>query len=437
MKVVVFGLGYVGSVSAACLAAEVVDVVGIDSDAVKVDAINRGTSPIVEHGLDELVAAGRRSGRLRAVTDFISGLDSANVSMVCVGTPSRPNGSLDLTFVERVAEQIGLWLGTIDHHHVVVFRSTMLPGTVETVLTPILEAASGKRAGIDFSVAMCPEFLRESSAVRDFYDPPFTIAGCSDDTGRGVLRQLFGFLERPFLETDIAVAEAMKYACNAFHAVKISFANEVARFCESSGVDGRAVMDLVVQDDRLNISPAYLRPGFAFGGSCLPKDLRAVGHRARSMDLDLPLLFSVLPSNESHIREAVRVVLDTGADRVALLGLSFKSGTDDLRESPQVELAESLLGKGVDLTIFDSNVRPDHLRGANRRFVHERLPHLGRLLVDDPVEAMTRADCVVIATDEQAVHADVLCVSPSHVIDLTGSSAEVLGSLPGYHGLAW
>lgn len=437
MKVAVLGLGYVGSVTAACLAKEGHHVVGVDLDVRKVDLINEGRSPIIEPGLDDLVAEARRSGRLRAVTNLVEGVAGADVSIVCVGTPSQANGEIDLRFVERVAADIGQILAASSDPHVVMFRSTMLPGTVESCLVPILEASSGRQRGPALGVAMCPEFLREARGIKDFYDPPFTVVGTSDASAAVAVQRLLSFLDAPVHVVDLAVAESLKYACNAFHAVKVSFANEIGRLCQASGADSRQVMELFCQDTQLNVSPVYLRPGFSFGGSCLPKDVRALVHRARSLDLDLPLVASTLASNDIHLRKAFDWVLATGSRSVALFGLSFKSGTDDLRESPCVELAELLVGKGIDLRIYDANVRPGQLYGANEVYVERHLPHLSRLLVASPGEALEGASCAVVSAADASVVAALTAQPPGFLLDVSGSLGAAVEALSGYAGVAW
>lgn len=436
MQVAVVGLGYVGAVTAACLAEAGASVVGVDRDRRKVDALNAGQAPVIEPRLPEIVSTNVERGRLRATTELDEALEGSELSLVCVGTPSQGNGNIDVGHVERVTEEIGAHLRDRRSDHVVVFRSTMLPNTVDHELRPLLERTSGKRVGDGFGVAYVPEFLRESTAVADFFDPPLTVVGADDDTAASTVTELLDFLDAPMHTVPVAQAEAIKYACNAFHATKITFANEIARFCDSAGVDGRQVMDLVSQDHRLNISPAYLKPGFAFGGSCLPKDLRALMHRARSMDLDLPMLGGLLPSNEQHLREAVRWVLDRDVRCVALLGLSFKPGSDDLRESPLVELAERLLGKGIDLAIYDPIVGIDSLIGTNLAFVEARLPHLRRILVASPEEALTGADAAIVGTRAPGILDALRSASPTEVLDLVGTWPD-LEALPGCTGLAW
>lgn len=437
MKVVVFGLGYVGAVSAACLASVGHEVVGVDVDLGKVATINDGRSPILEAGLEDLIAAGVSSGRLRATSDCVPELDDADVSVVCVGTPSSPSGGLTTHHVEAVCKEIGRAIADRAPGHVIAIRSTVLPGTVDTVVVPAIEAASGAAAGGHFAVAMCPEFLRESTSIEDFFDPPFTVIGAEHELAITTMRRLFAFVEPTVVEMDIRSAEALKYSCNAFHAIKVAFANEMGRFCSRNGADGRAVMDVFCSDDRLNLSRYYLRPGFAFGGSCLPKDLRAIVHQARHHDLDLPLVQSVLPSNAQHLAAAIDRILAMEVREVALLGLSFKGGTDDLRESPSVELAETLIGKGLNLRIFDPSVDPETLLGSNLNFVAERLPHLGELLRVDAADAINEAECVVVASTELVIQEALIAERPSRLLDLTGQLRPEIEALPGFEGLAW
>lgn len=438
MRVSVFGLGYVGCVTAACLAAEGNDVYGVDVSEAKVDLLRNGKSPIVEDGLPQLLAAAVEAGRLRAGTDASHAVLNTEVSIICVGTPSRSNGSLDLTYVERVLQDVGASMAGKSDFHLVQLRSTVLPGTMESFVIPLLERASGKRVGHDFGVAFCPEFLREGSAISDFYDPPFTVCGTRDPESEKIVQELFGFIRAPFHAVDLGVAEALKYACNAYHAVKITFANEMARFCAASSVDPRPVMDLFCQDDLLNISARYLRPGFSFGGSCLPKDVRALIHQARSADTDLPLLNSLLTSNEQHTARAVDWVLDGQPKRVALLGLAFKEGTDDLRESPFVEVAERLIGKGVEVAIYDPVVNPAGLVGANRVHMEQRLPHLARILHQRPADALDGADCVVLGTSDAEVVEALAAAGSPRTLDVTGRlSAAQAARLENCEGLAW
>jgi GDP-mannose 6-dehydrogenase len=437
MNVAVVGLGYVGAVSAACLAELGHTVVGVDVDRQKVDEIEAGRSPIIEPRLDELVAKGRKSGRLQVATDLASALDACDVVMVCVGTPARSDGTVNLEHVERVSAEIGRELARAEKFVIVVYRSTVPPGTVDGHLRLVLEGESSLRADDDFGVAMTPEFLREGSGVADFFEPPFIVAGVRDERTLGIVTELFAGLERPTNALSIDQAESLKYACNAYHALKITFANEIGRLLGAVGVDAREVMQVFCEDERLNISTAYLRPGFAFGGSCLPKDMRALMHLARVHDVDVPMLTGILRSNESHLRLAVRRVLDADAREVALLGLSFKPETDDLRESPYVELAETLVGKGVQLRIYDPIVNPERLIGANRRYIESHLPHLQEMLVSTPDAALNGARVAVVGTSDSATIRALVAARPEHVLDVHGRLGADAEALPGYEGIAW
>jgi GDP-mannose 6-dehydrogenase len=442
VKVTLFGLGYVGSVTATCLAARGHRVVGVDTDAGKVATVNAGRPTVIEPGLDALAAEAVSSGALSATTSAADGLVDSDVSLVCVGTPSAPNGSTDLVQVMRVVEQIGAALAGSDRPHTVVIRSTVPPGTVEDVVAPLLAATSGREVGGDLHVAMCPEFLREGSSVTDFFDPPFLVIG-GQPAAAAAVKELFGFLDCAVRVIDTRAAESVKYASNAFHALKVSFANELARLYRLLDVDSRQVMEVFVEDRQLNISPAYLRPGFAFGGSCLPKDVRSLLHLARMNSVDLPVLQGAMTSNEMLVREvadrvlhAVDVAGDAGR-RVALLGLSFKHLTDDLRESPNVALAEILIGKGVDVAIHDPVVNPAHLSGANLRYVQATLPHLQKVLHDDPADALRGATVAVVSSAAPAVVDAVVAAAPPVVIDLNGRLGAAFEALPGYAGVGW
>jgi GDP-mannose 6-dehydrogenase len=396
LRVSIFGLGYVGTVSAGCLAKDGHEVVGADPVRTKVDLINSGQSPIIETAIGEIITSAVRSGALRATEDVGAAIRDTDLSFVCVGTPSQNNGNLDLHFVRRVCEQIGRALGQKAERHVVVIRSTILPGTMHTLVIPTLEEFSGKKAGVDFGVCHNPEFLREGSAVEDFYHPPKTVIGELDAASGDMLVTLYEKIEAPLIRTDLGTAEMVKYVDNSWHALKIGFANEVGNLCKSLDIDAHAVMSIFCQDRKLNISPAYLLPGFAFGGSCLPKDLRALAYKAKTQDLQLPILSSVLPSNDIQISRGFQMVQDKGNKRVGVLGFSFKAGTDDLRESPMVEVIERLLGKGYDLRIYDRNVKIASLVGANRDFILNRIPHISRLMVDSIDQILDHAETVVI-----------------------------------------
>jgi GDP-mannose 6-dehydrogenase len=396
MKVSVFGLGYVGCVTAACLAKEGHVVRGVDISPDKVHAILAGRSPVVEEGLGDTIAAAVRQGRLTATEDPLDAVRESDVSLVCVGTPSKGNGSLSLVALEEVTRQIGEAMRAKDGRHCIVYRSTVLPGTVRNRLIPLLEKASGLRAHQDFDVCFNPEFLREGSSIKDFYTPAFTVIGEENPRGGDVLARLYAGVAAPVVRGSYEVAELLKYACNAFHALKVAFANEIGVFCKAVGIDSHEVMDVFRLDRKLNISEAYLRPGFAFGGSCLPKDLRALLYHAKERDVEMPLLGSVLPSNDLHIRRAAEWIMATKQRKVGVLGLSFKPGTDDLRESPIVSLVETLIGKGCHLKVFDSDVSLSRLVGANKRYIEQEIPHISTLMSDDLHEVIEESDVLVV-----------------------------------------
>lgn len=438
MRISVFGLGYVGCVSAACLAASGHEVVGVDVNPLKVELITRGQAPVVEERIGELTSEVVRSGALRATTDVAEAVGATEISLVCVGTPSASNGSLSTVYLERVAEEIGRALAAKEGRHTVVFRSTMLPGTCTDLLVPILERASGLTAGTGFGVAVNPEFLREGTSVRDFFEPPKTVIGEFDAASGDPVAALYEGLPGEVFRVPVAVAEMTKYADNAFHGLKIGFANEIGAICQALGLDSHRVMDVFLADRKLNISTAYLRPGFAFGGSCLPKDLRGLVYAARRADVSVPLLSHVLPSNEDHLRRAFELVSAAGSRKVGLFGLSFKPGTDDLRESPLVELAERLLGKGYDLRIYDANVTLSRLMGANRDYIESRLPHLGDLLTNSADDVLAHADVCVVGCQDPAVLSALDGAEDRTIIDLVRlPDADTRRAHPGYVGLGW
>jgi GDP-mannose 6-dehydrogenase len=434
-RISIFGLGYVGSVSSACLAAAGHDVIGVDLAEAKVRAIGRGESPIVEEGLSDLMAEVVASGRLRATTDVNEAIAASDVSLICVGTPSLANGSLDLGYVERVSDGIGRALAAKGTYHVVVVRSTMLPGSTEARVIPTLERHLGPVGG-SFSVCYNPEFLREGSSIRDFYAPPYTIVGGDEDRAVETVASIYSAADAPVLHVSIREAEMLKYVSNAFHALKIGFANEIGLICKAHGIDSHRVMDIFCQDEKLNISRAYLRPGFAFGGSCLPKDLRALVHHSRTLDLESPVLRAILPSNNAHIDAAFELVKRAGSKRIGVLGLSFKAGTDDLRESPIVTLVERLIGKGYDVRILDPNVSFASIHGANRAYIEREIPHIMSLMVDDMEALLDHADVIVVG-NSTSDFARVLSDKRDHqtVVDLVriGESSGV----DGYEGIAW
>lgn len=395
-RISIFGLGYVGAVSLACLARDGHEMTGVDIDPGKLELLRRGQAPIVETGIQELTRAVMRGGTVNVTDSVRDAILSTDVSFVCVGTPARQNGSQDLAAISRIAEQIGTVLPEKSTRHVIVIRSTVKPGTVDEVIKPAIEAAaSGMLAGRDFSLCFQPEFLREGTSINDYDNPPLTVVGADDEHAVEALRGIFGHLPCEFVHTSIRTAEMLKYACNAFHAMKVTFANEIGRISQSAGVDPHEVMKLLCMDRQLNISSAYLRPGFAFGGSCLPKDLKALLYLAKNNDIELPMLASVLPSNAAHIEHAVEQVLASGRRSVGMIGLSFKSGTDDLRESPMVIMAERFIGKGLPLCIFDPQVNIARLIGANRRFIEESIPHIASLMTTD-LDALVRDSEVLI-----------------------------------------
>jgi len=405
MDISIFGLGYVGAVSLACLARDGHRVIGVDIEPTKLELIRQGRSPVVEEGMVDLVASVVRSGRVSVTTDVADAIRRSELSLVCVGTPSAPNGSQDQSAMLRLCEQIGRALRDHAAPHVIVFRSTLVPGTVEGVLRPIIERESGKRDGEHFHLCFQPEFLREGSSIRDYDHPPYTIVGSNCEAAVNAVREIFEHLGSKFLVTSIRVAETLKMSCNAFHALKITFANEIGRIAQSLDIDSHEVMRLVCADTRLNISPAYLKPGFAFGGSCLPKDLRALTQIARQNDVEVPMLSSLLTSNRVHIDHAVDMILKLGRPRVGMLGLSFKTGTDDLRESPLVMVAKRLLGEGCELRIFDPEVQLSRLLGANRSYIDANIPHLASLLCADIGAMLEPSEVILVGLQQPALDA--------------------------------
>jgi GDP-mannose 6-dehydrogenase len=438
MKVSVFGLGYVGSVSAAALAGDGHQIVGVDINADKVASVNAGKSPIVEPGLDGLLARAVGEKRLRATTDVGEAVCQSDVSLVCVGTPSRRNGSLDLTFLTRVCEQIGAALRDKAAYHVVVIRSTVLPGTTHDVLVPTLERSSGKKYGDGFGVSVNPEFLREGTAIADFRKPPLTVVGHNHAADASGTIALYQAIDAPLVSTSIRIAEMMKYTSNAWHALKVCFANEIGNLCKRLDVDSHEVMDIFCRDEKLNLSSYYMKPGFAFGGSCLPKDVRALQYRAKELDVELPVIQSILPSNRLQIQRAFDEVLDTGKKQIGLLGFSFKAGTDDLRESPIVILAEALLGKGLHLRIYDRNVSLARLVGSNRQYIEDQIPHLSSLLCESIDEVIDPSEVIVVGNQApEFAKALSRCRRDQIVIDLV--RLPIVGSLlaADYRGICW
>jgi len=418
MKLSVFGIGYVGCVSAACFAKEGHDVISVDANRVKVEIVNSGKSPIVEPDIDELIGKMVREGRLRAVTDAIEAVKGSEMSLVCVGTPSQPNGSLDLSHIERVCREIGAGVQAKRERHTVVIRSTILPGTMENLVVPALEAGSGKKVGRDVGIAINPEFFREGTSLRDFYSPPFTLIGAEEEDAM-LVRRLYQNVNAPIFVMGVGAASMVKYACNCFHALKVSFGNEIGNICKALSIDSHEVMDVFCQDTKLNLSPYYLRPGFAFGGSCLPKDLGAITYKAKELEVDVPVLLSVLQSNHLQIERALEMVLRANTRRIGLLGLSFKAGTDDLRESPIVSLAESLISKGMQLAIYDRQVSLAHLLGANKEYIERQIPHISQLMRSSLKEVLDASDVLIIGNNSEEFREIESELRPNHlVIDL-------------------
>jgi len=435
MKITVFGLGYVGSVVSACMAQDGHDVTGIDLDRRKVNAINSSRSPIVEPQLEEAIAIAVGASRLRAQT---SAQEIGDVSFVSVGTPSNENGSFGVSQILRVAEQIGKLLARTEHFHVVNIRSTVLPGTVEGKIIPLLESCSGKKLGKEFGICVNPEFLRETTAVYDYYHPPLTVIGSADERSGDLVAGLYDRIDAPVERCTIRTAEMMKYACNAFHALKITFANEIGNFCKTLGIDSHEVMSIFCKDTKLNLSPYYLKPGFAFGGSCLPKDLRALLYECKMRDIEVPMLNSLLHSNRLQIDKAVDQVRKTGKRKIGVLGLSFKAGTDDLRESPIVSMIENLIGKGYSISIYDEEVSLARIHGANKRYIEQSIPHISSLLKERIEEVVDQSEVLVVAKKGKSFEESVAGLNHGTVlIDLVRISSDQSKRPAHYEGICW
>ncbi|RMH37811.1 MAG: nucleotide sugar dehydrogenase [Nitrospirae bacterium] len=438
MRISIFGLGYVGCVTAACLSREGHEVIGVDVNELKVSLLNEGQCPIIEKGLPELIRAGRNQGRLSATTDVSEAIQSTTVSLICVGTPSQANGSLDLSHIKQVSQEIGVSLKEKESYHCFIYRSTVLPQTTRTVIIPVLEEASGKQAHIDFDVCFNPEFLREGTSVHDFYHPPLTIIGHQTARGASTAAELYESIPAPIEYVSYEIAEMMKYVSNTFHALKVAFANEIGTICKAIGVDSYEVMRLFCMDTKLNVSPAYLKPGFGFGGSCLPKDLRALVYKARDVDVYAPVLGSILESNRLHIQRAVDYLVRKRVKKVGVLGLSFKEGTDDLRESPTVVLIEQLIGKGFDVRIYDPEVYLAKLHGANKDYIQREIPHIATLVSDNLPDVIQSSDLLVVAKALADFDRDVKpFLGDKPVYDLVRIRPQLTGMPSGYEGICW
>lgn len=436
MRISIFGLGYVGAVSAGCLASDGHDVIGVDPNQTKVDLINQGVTPIIEKDIGEMIAKTAKSRKLRATTDVHEAVMESDISLICVGTPSMLNGNLDLSYVRRVCEEIGVALKEKSGFHVVVGRSTMLPGSMHNVVIPTLEQASGKKAGVDFGVCNNPEFLREGTAVYDYYHPPKTVIGESDPRAGDMLVELYKDMDAPMIRTDVETAEMVKYTDNNWHALKVAFANEIGNICKAVGIDGHKVMEIFCQDIKLNLSPYYMKPGFAFGGSCLPKDVRALTYKGRSLDLELPVLSAIMPSNQHQIAKAIDMIANKGKRKVGILGFAFKAGTDDLRESPIVDVIERLLGKGYELKLYDKNVNLASLTGANRDYILNHIPHISKLMVGSMQEVTDFAETIVIGNNAEEFKPVPASLKPGQtVVDLVRISKAM--SSEHYDGICW
>lgn len=436
MRISIFGLGYVGAVSAGCLATDGHDVIGVDPNQTKVDLINKGVTPIIEKDIGEMIAKTAALGKLRATTDVREAVMGSDISLICVGTPSMLNGNLDLSYVRRVCEEIGAAMKEKSGFHVVVGRSTMLPGSMRNVVIPTLEQASGKKAAVDFGVCNNPEFLREGTAVYDYYNPPKTVIGESDPRAGDMLVELYKNMDAPMIRTDVETAEMVKYTDNNWHALKVAFANEIGNICKAVGIDGHKVMEIFCQDTKLNLSSYYMKPGFAFGGSCLPKDVRALTYKGRSLDLELPVLNAIMPSNQQQIAKAIDMITSKGKRKIGILGFAFKAGTDDLRESPIVDVIEHLIGKGYDLKLYDKNVSLAALTGANRDYILNHIPHISKLMVESMQEVMNFAETLVIGNGAAEFKPVPASLKPGQVVvDLVRISKDMSGDR--YDGICW
>ncbi|MBW8016053.1 MAG: nucleotide sugar dehydrogenase [Planctomycetes bacterium] len=436
-KISIFGLGYVGAVSAGCFAKMGHQIIGVDNNSTKVNMINDGNSPIIEKDMPEIIKEAVKEGKLRATLDSEEAIQNSDISLVCVGTPSQLNGNLDLKYIRKVCEEIGSALKKKDSYHIVVCRSTMLPGSMRQVVIPTLEQYSEKRAGFNLGVCINPEFLREGTAVYDFNNPPKTVIGETDPKSGAVVADLYEGIEAALIRTEIETAEMVKYTDNVWHAAKVCFANEIGNICKELSIDGHKVMEIFCQDKKLNLSPYYMKPGFAFGGSCLPKDVRALTYKARTLDLDLPVLNSLLPSNQRQVERGLKMVMSKGSKKVGFLGFSFKAGTDDLRESPLVEVIERLLGKGYDIRVYDRNVNIAKIEGSNRDYILNHIPHISDMMVESVDQVLDHAETIVIGNNASEFK-DIFDRLQDHhkVVDLVRVSEQKTDGKK-YDGICW
>ena len=438
MKISIFGLGYVGIVSAACLAEEGHSVIGVDVERTKVDIVNRGLAPVIEKDLSGIVKQAVTNKKLKATSDTHEAIANTDISIICVGTPSQLNGNLDLKYIRRVSEQIGVALQDKNQRHLVVVRSTILPGTMRSVVIPTIEEASRKQAGTDFDICYNPEFLREGTAVFDFHNPPKTVIGeINGNSGGDVLAEIYGKLDAPLIRTSIELSEMVKYVDNVWHALKVAFGNEIGNISKAMGIDGHQLMDIFCTDTKLNISEKYLKPGFAFGGSCLPKDLRAFSYKSKTLDLNLPILSAILPSNDLQIEKGLRMIIGKSNRKIGILGFSFKAGTDDLRESPMVEIIERLLGKGYELYVYDQNVKLASLVGANRDYILNRIPHIAKLMVENIDDVLSNSETIVIGNNESEFKNVLGRIRDDQtVVDLVRINSKP-AHMANYDGICW
>jgi GDP-mannose 6-dehydrogenase len=437
MNISIFGLGYVGVVSAGCLASRGHKIIGVDVSETKVDLLNKGLSPIVEKDLSELLEKASKNKLISATSDAAYAVNNTDISFICVGTPSRANGSLNIKYIENVCEEIGRCLKKKNAKHIIVARSTMLPGTNKETIIPIIEKESDKKEGKDFFVVFNPEFLREATAVYDFNNPPKTVVGCDSPGIAEEVMKIYEGLPGPKIHTSLEVAEMVKYVDNNFHALKITFANEIGHICKKLDIDSHDVMNIFMQDTKLNISTYYFKPGFAFGGSCLPKDLRAVNYLTKMLDLETPLLNSLIPSNNIQILSVIKEIISMGKKKIGIAGFSFKAGTDDLRESPIIEVIETLIGKGYDLKLYDRNVSIAKLMGANKDYINNHIPHISSLMVDTLDELLEECEIIIIGNNDKEYMKLLTDSNSNQIIYDLVRIGDISNAKSNYKGIYW